>query len=82
MKDKVAVGADLYIEDLPTNINALRGENCQTIIFSNSTNRHMEGPRVDSWRDAERMVLERLVQSRSNEEIPPLTLAKTGCTIP
>jgi 5'(3')-deoxyribonucleotidase len=49
MADKAAVGADLYIEDSPDNVGQLRADKHPTIVFSNSTNRHLEGPRADTW---------------------------------
>ncbi len=58
MKDKAAVGADLYIEDSPTNIEALRAEDHPTIVLSNSTNLHLAAPRATSWIEAERLVVE------------------------
>lgn len=60
MRDKAAVGADLYIEDAPENVKQLRGDGYRTIVFSNSTNRGLPGPRADSWEDVGRMVLEEL----------------------
>lgn len=47
--DKSAVGADLYIEDSPTNVEALRQGGHPTVVFSNSTNRHLPGPRAETW---------------------------------
>jgi 5'(3')-deoxyribonucleotidase len=58
MRDKAAVGADLYIEDSPTNIEQLRSDGHDTIVFSNSTNRHLAPPRGESWIDIEKMVEE------------------------
>jgi 5'(3')-deoxyribonucleotidase len=60
MRDKAAVGADLYIEDTPENIEQLRADGYRTIVFSNSTNRNMAAPRADSWDDVGRMVLDEL----------------------
>ncbi|MDR2048535.1 MAG: 5'-nucleotidase [Treponema sp.] len=56
--DKVAVGAHLYVDDAPQNINQLREQGHKTIVFSNSTNKNLPGPRADSWRDVEKLVLE------------------------
>lgn len=56
MMDKAAVGADLYVEDSPANIRLLRAEGHPTIVFSNSTNRDLPGPRAESWADVERLV--------------------------
>jgi 5'(3')-deoxyribonucleotidase len=56
MKDKAAVGADLYIEDSPSNIQALRSDGHRTIIFSNSTNRTLPGARADTWQDVVNLI--------------------------
>ena len=58
MKDKGAVGAHVYIDDAPENIINLRNLGCKTIVFSNSTNRDLPGPRANDWFEVERMVLE------------------------
>jgi len=58
MKDKAAVGADLYIEDSRSNVERLRADGHETIVFSNSTNKHVDGPRADSWDEVEAMVIE------------------------
>jgi 5'(3')-deoxyribonucleotidase len=56
MKDKAAVGADLYIEDSPDNVEALRADGHETIVFSNSTNQHVAAPKAATWTDVERLV--------------------------
>ena len=58
MNDKGAVGAHVYIDDAPANIIRLRELGCNTIVFTNSTNRSIEGPRVDTWKEAERLIME------------------------
>jgi 5'(3')-deoxyribonucleotidase len=58
MNDKGAVGAHIYIDDAPDNIISLRKQNCNTIIYSNSTNRDIPGLRADNWFDVERLVME------------------------
>jgi 5'(3')-deoxyribonucleotidase len=58
MNDKGAVGAHVYIDDAPENILSLRKQGCKTIVFSNSTNRSLPGPRADNWNEAERLVME------------------------
>lgn len=58
MNDKGAVGAHVYIDDTPANILRLRELGCSTIIFTNSTNRKLEGPRVDTWKEAENLIME------------------------
>jgi 5'(3')-deoxyribonucleotidase len=57
MAEKIAVGANLYIEDTPKHVEELRAQKLQVIVFSNSTNPNLEGPRAESWEDVEQMVL-------------------------
>jgi 5'(3')-deoxyribonucleotidase len=57
MQQKTAVGADLYVEDSPANVERLRAEGAKTIVFSNSTNEHLAGPRANSWDEVMEMVL-------------------------
>jgi 5'(3')-deoxyribonucleotidase len=58
MNDKVAVGAHVYIDDAPLNIIQLRNQGCKTIVFTNSTNRDLPGPRANSWLDVEPLVMQ------------------------
>ena len=65
MKDKTAVGADLYIEDSPKNIEELRNDqknndqkNPCVIVFSNSTNKGYGEPRANDWAQVEKLVTE------------------------
>jgi 5'(3')-deoxyribonucleotidase len=58
MADKGAVGAHVYIDDSPVNIDRLRDQGCKTIVFSNSTNRDLGGPRAETWQEVERLVME------------------------
>jgi len=60
MRDKAAVGADLYIEDSPDHVQRLREDGHKTIVFTNSTNEDLPGPRADSWPEVESLVLEEL----------------------
>ena len=57
MREKAAVGADLYIEDSPENVARLRSQGLKTIVFSNSTNEHLPGPRAHSWDEVIGLVL-------------------------
>lgn len=59
MKDKAAVGADLYIEDSPENIKELQ-KGHDVIIFTNSTNKGLQGTRANSWEDVESIVNKKL----------------------
>jgi len=58
MADKGAVGAHVYIDDSPSNIERLRNQGCKTIVYSNSTNRSLPGPRAETWKDVEHLVME------------------------
>ncbi len=60
MKDKEQVGADIYIEDSPHNIEKLRSEGLHTICFANSTNTHIAPPRATTWEEVYRLVHETL----------------------
>ena len=56
MKDKEQVGADIYVEDSPDNVENLRKKGFFTICFGNSTNKGVEGPRAENWRDVYELV--------------------------
>ena len=58
MADKGAVGAHVYIDDSPANVERLRNQGCNTIVYSNSTNLKLDGPRANNWKDVERLVME------------------------
>jgi 5'(3')-deoxyribonucleotidase len=58
MNDKDAVGAHVYIDDSPANVISLREHGCRTIVFTNSTNRDLPGPRAGDWREVEQLVME------------------------
>lgn len=60
MKDKAAVGADLYVEDSPENVRALRKDKHPTIVFTNSTNLKVAPPRANDWNGATTMILREL----------------------
>jgi beta-phosphoglucomutase-like phosphatase (HAD superfamily) len=60
MGDKGAVGASLYIEDAPANVEKLRRDGHAAIVFTNSTNRHLAGPRADTWDQVYEMVMHEL----------------------
>ena len=58
MADKGAVGAHVYIDDSPANVVRLRKQGCNTIVFSNSTNRELSGPRANNWQEVESLVMD------------------------
>jgi 5'(3')-deoxyribonucleotidase len=55
--DKPQVGADLYIDDSPANIEAFQAAGSDVLIFDQPYNRHLQGPRVRTWAEAAAAVL-------------------------
>jgi 5'(3')-deoxyribonucleotidase len=58
--DKATVGADLYVDDSPHIIDALRAAGRTAIVFDQPYNQHLDGPRAHGWSDVEALVLDRL----------------------
>lgn len=54
--DKPQVGADLYIDDAPHNVEALRAAGAAVVVFDQPYNRHLAGPRAHDWAEAEALV--------------------------
>jgi len=59
MKQKDQVGADVYVEDSPSNVEALRKSGHCTICFANSTNKLVEKPRAKDWQAVYKLVKKR-----------------------
>jgi len=57
MKEKEQVGANVYIDDTPSNVERLRTKGHYTICFANSTNKEMGPPRATTWREVYDLVL-------------------------
>lgn len=58
--DKPEVGADLYVDDAPHNIVALRTNGSEAIVFDQPYNRDLPAPRATNWLDVEKYVMKRL----------------------
>jgi 5'(3')-deoxyribonucleotidase len=58
MRDKHEVGANLYIEDSVSNVNALRNANKEVIVFATSQNTELGNERAHDWREIEKRVLD------------------------
>ncbi len=61
MRDKGAVGADLYVEDSPANVEALMGGGHEVIVMTQRANAHLDVPtnrRAAGWEQAERLILD------------------------
>jgi 5'(3')-deoxyribonucleotidase len=57
MKAKEQVGANVYIDDAPHNVELMRTKGLYTICFSNSTNGHVGPPKAADWKEAYDLVL-------------------------
>lgn len=65
---QAAVGADLYVDDTPANIDALREKGLKAIVFSNSTNRDVDPPCANDWNELEAMILAELEEWKTKPE--------------
>ena len=59
MGEKDQVGADLYIDDSPDNLAALRAAGHLAICFANSANKQVEAPRARTWDEVYRLIQQR-----------------------
>jgi 5'(3')-deoxyribonucleotidase len=64
MKEKEQVGADVYIDDSPGNVEQLRDKGLYTICFANSTNKNIDEPRAVSWEHVYQQVVEWAAQRK------------------
>ncbi len=53
---KPDVGADVYVDDSPHNILALRAAHKQAIVFDQAYNRALPAPRASTWQDVVTLV--------------------------
>jgi len=60
MKEKEQVGADIYVDDAPHNVEQLRAKGIYTICFGNSTNVAVADPRASSWAEVYELVHRRV----------------------
>lgn len=56
--NKPDVGADVYVDDAPHNIENLRSAGHEAIVFDQPYNQHLDGPRATSWTELEDMVMD------------------------
>ena len=68
--EKPLVGADLYVEDSPDNIVALRAAGKATIVFDQPYNRELPGPRAHSWHEVVRLVRDELTAGDRQPSLP------------
>lgn len=55
---KPQVEADVYIDDAPHNVTALRGTGNPVIVFDQPYNQDMAGPRASTWSEVEELVVD------------------------
>ena len=58
--EKPQVEANMYVDDSPFNIEALRNDGNEVIIFDQYYNRNMSGLRAYNWDDVEKYVMEEM----------------------
>ena len=58
---KPEVQADIYVDDAPHNVEALRAAGNDVIVFDQPYNTHLGEPRATTWEEVESIVLARLV---------------------
>ena len=63
LKNKVSIDAHLYIDDSPTNLEAYAANGLNYLIFENSTNRQLKGPRAKNWDEVYDVVMAAAKQS-------------------
>lgn len=56
---KADVHADLYVDDAPHNVDALRASGAEVVVFDQPYNQGIAGPRQSNWPDLRDFVLER-----------------------
>src|SRR3989442_303499 len=56
MKAKEQVGASIYIDDSPQNVEELRRQKFYAICFANSTNRAVMPPRASGWEEVYELI--------------------------
>lgn len=71
--DKPQIDADVYLDDAPHNIEALRASGAEAIVFSQPYNDGVPGPRADGWAEVEELVLDAMAR-RGHVVQPPMPL--------
>jgi 5'(3')-deoxyribonucleotidase len=66
MGEKDQVGADVYIDDSPDNIAALRAAGHYAICFANSANKGIEAPRARKWDEVYALIRARHPEPQGN----------------
>ena len=67
---KTEVGADVYIDDSPTNIDSLRANGGNVIVFEQHANLDKPGPRAKNWPEAQALVEAMMLESKGRLASP------------
>ena len=67
MGEKDQVGADVYIDDSPDNLTALRAAGHYAICFANSANKGIEAPRARKWEEVYTLIKQRWAEPLAQE---------------
>lgn len=59
---KPQVEADLYVDDAPENIAALRKAGNEVVVFDQPYNQDQRAPRANGWSEVEEIVMERFTE--------------------
>jgi len=60
LKNKSDIYSDIFIEDTPHNIEALRKNGIYTICFANSTNTKVTNPRAKNWEEVYNLITKKV----------------------
>lgn len=58
LRDKHIVQADVFVDDSPSKVEALRAAGREVIVFDASYNQDLEGPRAHNWEEAYNLITE------------------------
>ena len=75
--EKPEVEADIYIEDAPHNVSALRNSGNSVIVFDAPYNQGLEGPRATNWLNCEQIILDLAAEKgfKIQPELPGLEIS-------
>lgn len=59
LDEKAEIDGDLFVDDAAHNVERIRAGGMDAVVFTQPYNRHVPGPRVDSWEELGDLVLSR-----------------------
>ena len=75
---KPEVEADLYVDDAPHNVLALRAAGNEVVVFDQPYNAAVPAPRAATWPEVERLVLDHMEELGVPRQPPPDAVADPG----